>query len=73
MDSKQIPEVLLNTLLTEGEYRYLYALLVEHDPHSEIGKRLCDRLTETMGKKLDILNSRWQRALKTKWKKVSRR
>jgi hypothetical protein len=47
----------LNVLLPESEYRYLYALLTEHDPLSDTGKALVDRLTTVMGDKIDERNT----------------
>jgi hypothetical protein len=46
----------LNLLLPEGEYRYLYALLTEHNPVSETGFNLTNKLTKIMGKKIDEKN-----------------
>lgn len=47
----------VNVLLPEAEFRYLYALLTEHDPVSTDGQDLVNRLTKVMGTKLDKLNS----------------
>lgn len=46
----------LNVLLPEEEYRYLYAILTEHDPASDTGRLLVERLLATMGDKIDEMN-----------------
>ncbi len=43
--------------MPEDEYRYLYALLIEHDPVSDVGRKLCDRLYGRMGETIDRLNN----------------
>jgi hypothetical protein len=50
------PAYRLNVLLPEGEYRYLYALLTEHDPVSDTGKAMLKRLLGIMGDKIDEIN-----------------
>lgn len=49
----------LNVLLPEAEYRYLYALLCEHEPYSKTGKDMLTRLLGPMGDKIDAMNDRW--------------
>lgn len=56
LTGKNGPAWRLNVLLPEREYRYLYAILTEHEPVSDIGKEAVERLTVAMGKKIDHMN-----------------
>lgn len=58
LTGKPGPAFRLNVLLPEDEYRYLYALLCEHDPLSDTGRDVVKRLLDTMGTKLDEVNDK---------------
>lgn len=49
----------LNLLLPEAEYRYLYAMLVEHEPVSDVGRNLVAHLIEVMGDRINKATRRF--------------
>lgn len=56
LTGKPGPAHRLNVLLPEEEYRYLYAILTEHNPTSATGRDTVERLMKIMGDKIDEIN-----------------
>ena len=56
LTGKKGPAHRLNVLLPEAEYRYLYAVLTEHEPVSDTGRDTVNRLLKVMGQKIDEIN-----------------